>query len=44
MQSPLNEIDQPSVHAFTLGERPSRRTLAGVALVFTGAIVLGTAR
>lgn len=30
--------------AFALGERPSRRALAGVALVFTGAIVLGLAR
>lgn len=30
--------------AFALGERPTRRSLAGVALVFAGAIVLGLAR
>jgi drug/metabolite transporter (DMT)-like permease len=29
--------------AFVLGERPTRRTLTGVALVFVGAVVLGAA-
>lgn len=30
--------------AFVLGERPSRRTLTGVVLVFAGAVVMGAAR